>query len=119
MNEFGELLFALFNIDRKGGNILLDSPNGTDDARLLLLSIVLDELLELVELALNDGTTAGCGIWGKPQDVALVLENLIDLLEPDMVDHDTAHFLKRRLLHDSSDATEGVAHDGDKQVQED
>ena len=34
-------------------------------------------------------------------------------------DHDATQFLKLRLLHDSSGVTEGIAHDCDKQVQED
>lgn len=36
-----------------------------------------------------------------------------------MVDHDSADFLQSRLLHDSSDTGKALAHDGDKQVEED
>ena len=101
------------------GDILGQETDGAQDSLLRLFGLVLDLVLELGDLTLDDGATTGRGVRSQPQDVASVLEKLIDLLEPDMVLHDGAELFESGLLHDGGDARERLAHDGDKQVHED
>ena len=90
-----------------------------DNVGFLRVRPALDQLLEVIKLTLRDSATAGGSVRSEPEDVALLLENLLDLLEPDVIDHDAANLLERRLLHDSSDAGEALTHDGDEQIEED
>ena len=73
----------------------------------------------MLNLALNYCAAASRSVGREPKDVALSFEELVDLQEPDVVFHDGTELLEGGLLHDGSDARERLAHDGNKQVQED
>ena len=68
--------------------------DGAEDPLLLLLGAVLDLILELLELALDDRAAGGGSVGRQPEDVAAVLEELVDLLKPDVVLHDGAELLQ-------------------------
>lgn len=97
----------------------MEATNGAEDVRLLLISTGRELVLKLLDLALNDGTTAGRGVRSEPKDVALVLKEFVNLLEPDVVFHNRANLLESGLLHDTGDASEGLSHDSNEQVHED
>ena len=48
-----------------------------------------------------------------------MLEEIFNLPNPDVVFHDVTELLEGGLLLDGCDARERLAHDGNKQVQED
>lgn len=113
------ILIHLTDLSLDRGNVFREETDSAKDALLLSLRVALDLVLELLDLTLNDRVAWGRRVRGQPQDVALALEQLIDLLEPDVILHDAAEFLEGGLLHDGRNARETLSHDGDKQVHED
>lgn len=113
------IIIHLTDLSLDRGNIFWEETNSAKDALLLSLWVALDLVLELLDLTLHDRVAWSRRVRGQPQDVALALEQLIDLLEPDVVLHDAAEFLEGGLLHDGRNARETLSHDGDKQVHED
>ena len=114
-----DLLLEVLDSLGEGLDFLRDSRDGADHVGLLRIRLGLDELRKLVEAALHLTATAVGGVRCEPEDVALVLENLLNFLQPDVVNHDATDLLQRRLLNLFIDARETLAHERDKQVKED
>ena len=68
----------------------------------------------MLDLALNDCATTRGSVRREPKNVALVHEELVALQDPDVIFHDGTELLESRLIHNGSDASERLAHDGDK-----
>lgn len=113
------LLEELIHAGLESLDILRKRVHAAQHTSLLLLRAVLDLLLQLRDLSLNDGATAASGVRSEPQDVALLLINLVDVKQPDVILHDAAKLLEGRLLHDGCDAREGGLHDCNQHVHED
>ena len=115
---FPSLLGLLYQ-GLEGSDILRQAIDLAHDLLLLGLRVVLDLLLELGDLSFDSRASTCWSVRGQPEDVALALEQLFDLLQPEVILHDAAELLEGRLIHDLVDAREGVTHDGNEQVHED
>lgn len=100
-------------------HILREEVDGAEDLLFLRIRAIGELILELLDGALDQATSTCRGVWGQPEDVALGLEELVDLLQPDVILHDWAELLQGGLLHDGRDAREALSHDGNEQVHED